>query len=325
MHTIFLTGHRKSGTSVFHKLFEGHSKVNSFPVDLSVFYAYFPCFVAAETSDELRVARIRKILKKVLAPLEGVTPVAASTLFRFEGFWSVLVSRLRPDVLSDKALLLQTLLSAFGESCEMDDGKAWVVKETSQAIFCNAFMNGMPRTCFINLVRDPRDNYAALKVGVQDYYAKLGENEKKTLASLINRSRMDFLAAQTKRQTFPETFLPVRFEDLSSNTRETMQTVSDFCGIGFEEALLNPTFLGKNYTGNSHEAKKFSGLSMENVGNWRDRISPEEAMIIEYWFSDVMHEFGYMPTFDREKASQAFADFYEWYNCTYFFHDSFAT
>jgi len=119
MYTIFLTGHRKSGTSVFHKLFEGHSKVNSFPVDLSVFYAYFPCFVAVETSDELRIDRIRKILKKVLAPLEGVAPIGARTLFQFEGFWSILVSRLGPDELSDKALLLKALLSAFGESCEM--------------------------------------------------------------------------------------------------------------------------------------------------------------------------------------------------------------
>ena len=43
---FILTGHRKSGTSMFHRLFDGHPDINLYPVDLSILYAYFPCFTS---------------------------------------------------------------------------------------------------------------------------------------------------------------------------------------------------------------------------------------------------------------------------------------
>ena len=34
---ILLTGHRKSGTSMLHRLFDGHPTVNNYPVDISLY------------------------------------------------------------------------------------------------------------------------------------------------------------------------------------------------------------------------------------------------------------------------------------------------
>jgi len=103
-----------------------------------------------------------------------------------------------------------------------------------------------------------------------------------------------------------------------------MRKVADFCNLTFEPSLLTPTFLGAAYAGNSHEGTLFSGVQPENISRWRERISDDEAMIIEFWLRDVIEEFGYRIEFNPGDAAAAFSRFYEWYNCTFFFNDSFA-
>ena len=41
-HFIFLTGHRKSGTTLLKSLIDGHPDINVYPTDLTLLYAYFP-------------------------------------------------------------------------------------------------------------------------------------------------------------------------------------------------------------------------------------------------------------------------------------------
>jgi len=324
MKIIFVTGHRKSGTSVFHKLFEGHTEANSFPVDISVFYAYFPCFVASGPEQENLLCRLRVVLEKVTAPMEGRVPAGGGRAFAFSAFWDHFRAGLRPGDTGRRSKVLRRVLEAFAETIAADPEKTWVVKETSQAIFARELLTDFSDMKMLNLLRDPRDNYAALKTGVGTYYARLGEDEKKTLASLINRARVDFLCSNAMSAEFSDRFLSVRFEDVAQETDATMRKVADFCGLAFDPVLLSPTFLGGGYAGNSHEGTVFSGVSAENIGRWRERISDDEAMIIEFWMRGVMEEFDYPPAYPPGDAAAAFAGFYEWYNCTYFFKDSFA-
>ena len=53
---VILTGHRKSGTSMFHRLFDGVDGVNLYPPDISILYAYFPYFTSRNSisDNELR-------------------------------------------------------------------------------------------------------------------------------------------------------------------------------------------------------------------------------------------------------------------------------
>ena len=42
---LFLTGHRKSGTTMFANLFDGHDDFLVYPSDICLLYAYFPYFI----------------------------------------------------------------------------------------------------------------------------------------------------------------------------------------------------------------------------------------------------------------------------------------
>ena len=41
---LFITGHRKSGTTMFANLFDGHKDFLVYPSDLCLLYAYYPFY-----------------------------------------------------------------------------------------------------------------------------------------------------------------------------------------------------------------------------------------------------------------------------------------
>ena len=176
----------------------------------------------------------------------------------------------------------------------------------------------------ISLIRDPRDNYAAISAGVDQYYSKFGENDLKALSSHINRARMDLISAKINQENYPDSFMAIRFEDLIRDTKTTMKNVSNFLNIDFEESMLSPDISGKSYKGNSFEGISFSGISNQNIGKWKTRITIESAKVIEYWMVDVMDYWNYDLEFSQICSQAEFSKFYEKYNCEYFYHDSFS-
>lgn len=320
MRLIFLTGHRKSGTTMLHKLFDGHSQLCVYPVDVSLLYAYFPAFAADPGLGESDLLeRARTVVARSLVQAEN----AASGLDG-AAFAERFVSRLKGEDLRSKKAILSTLLACWQEMSGCDASLPVVIKETSQSIHVDEYLSAFPDSKFVNLVRDPRDNYAALKAGVAGHYARLGEGDLETLASLINRARMDFLSGYLNAGRLPDRFCVLRFEDLVAAPQTRMRELSQFCGIAYEETMLRPTIMSRSFAGNSYDNLAFDSVSAVNVGRWRERISEEEAMVIEFWLGDVMERAGYECVFSPEQGQAAFARFYDWYNSRYFFRDAFA-
>jgi hypothetical protein len=323
-HYVFLTGHRKAGTTLLMSLFDGHKSATSYPSDISLFYAYFPGFTGdPKLSDAQLKDRLSLVLRK---SLEGVkTAEGAQDFIDAQKLVDLFWKHFGTGDLRSRPHVLDTLGRAWCEYAGRSfEDSAVVFKETSQSIFFGELLAAFPEIRMIHLMRDPRDNYAALKAGVSSYYAKLGENELATLASLINRARMDMIAARVNRERHPNRFAVVRFEDLVADPKPEMERLCKFLGWEFDEAMLAPTVMGRPQSGNSHEGKAFTAIDRSNAGAWSKRISPEEAKVIEYWCSNEMRDWGYEPAFPETERQQAFADFYGWYNTRYFFSDSFA-
>ena len=60
MKTLFITGHRKSGTTLLTSLFDGHNEFAVYPTDLSLMYAYFPYYNNNNYSFERKKSRIKR-------------------------------------------------------------------------------------------------------------------------------------------------------------------------------------------------------------------------------------------------------------------------
>lgn len=308
---------------MLHRLFDGHPDINNYPVDLSLLYAYLPCQKANLSCAQIK-ERINLVLRKATLEIRGKNIPFTDVVYNCEDFLEKFWSISTPSQLDNPEIVIRTIVRAWCEYVGLDIELPFVLKETSQGIHAFRIIeSGLP-VKFINLIRDPRDNYAAIKSGISRYYAKIGEDEKTSLASVINRARMDLLVSSQLDERYPEKSLSIRFEDLTRDPSNTMKQISSFCGVSFRNSLLDPTLFGESFAGNSHRGEKFSGISDSNVGQWRSRISSFEAGVIEFWMSDVMDRWGYDVSLSKTEAAKHFAQFYDWYNCYYYYYDSFS-
>jgi hypothetical protein len=310
---VFLCGHRKSGTTMLVCLFDCHPELLTYPCDSGFFYKVFPACLSSGKEESARALvdhTIRHCLRKEMANVESpelfdVDAVAA----RFEQLVKVADG-------SPKSLL-KSLFQAYGELCgqEPDRWKACVEKTTSTEIYALEIADWFPKAKFIHLIRDPRDNYAALKSGWQSRYRLQEEEPRGLLQSLIDRGGLGTRLAQLNRAILgADRYLIVRFEDLARAPEATLKEMSDFMGISYHPTLMMPSVNGIAWPGNNFDGQRFQGLSALNVGRWRERIEPLEAATIEFFMADVMLEHGYELTTTIAERGRAAADHYKWFN-----------
>jgi len=317
---IFICGHRKSGTTMFHNLFDGHPELLVYPSDLNLLYAYFPTYLLPQYSNEERKQRLNKILFDDLNnDLKSNMLYDKLDVDKFRARFFLKLS----DDFTDMKHIINTFIFAFSDVSD-GAGKIPVIKETSIEIYASEIFTWFPDAKFIHLLRDPRDNYAALKSGVAQYYSKLGENEKETLASLINRAKIGMETGVYNLNKFgPKKYKMLKFEALIQNPEQEMKSVAEFMNINFESSLLAPTKLNSQTSGNNFEGNKFFQISAKNVGRWQERITDFEAQIIEFHFETLMNKFGYPLKFQKDERVKAAAEFYKWQNYRYFYNDRF--
>lgn len=325
---VFICGHRKSGTSLFRNLLDGHDKLLVYPTDLNLLYAYFPDFIKKVENEVILLDRLKNILFKELKSIlvsEGKIHLIDMDVFEETFFKNIEINKLR-----DIKYILSHLISTYYDivySNREDNFRLLlpVLKETSIEIYSNEIIKWFPGARFIQIIRDPRDNYGALKAGVSSYYSKIGENEHETLASLINRAKLGMnYANANKNMLGSEYYLVIKFEDLVAKPEKTLMDVSKFLKIRFNSKMLTPTMLGESTKGNSFDKnKRFNKISKENVSSWKKRITDYEAQVIEFFFKDTMQHFGYDLAFPEDESMKSAADYYKWYNYKYFYSDRF--
>ncbi len=321
---VFVCGHRKSGTSLLANLLDGHPELSVYPNDLALLYAYFPDFIASHTDSGERRARLRQVLFTDLTErLERFDPPLTLDVGKMvEVFFASL-----PDAkLADMGTLIARLMAAYQDISGQSAGKkVWgVVKETSIEIYAAEILEWFPEARFIQVLRDPRDNFAALAAGVKSYYEPMGEDRNSTLASLLHRARLGLRMARLNVVAFgPERYHLLRFENLVNSPETAMKSVTEFLGIAQDPALAAPTVLGASTMGNSFDGEAMCTVRASNAGRWRDRITESEAQTIEFHMAEEMEAFGYAPVFSPVEQSRAAAEYYKWQNYAYFYRDRF--
>lgn len=319
---VFICGHRKSGTTMFVNLFDGHPELAVFPQDATVLYAYHPRWLGETYSDRDRRERLEQVVCRFFTV--NLARECAASGFDANAFAARFRAALPDSSLRDMGAIVNALLDAYGATAGNAERRWFVLKETSVELMAAELFAAFPNSRFIQLMRDPRDNYGALKSGVEKHYGRFGEDEHMTLSSLMHRARLGMMFAKANAARFgANRYKVVRFEDLVRDSETVLNDVCGFLGIAFDPSLLVPTVLGQPTRGNSYEKIDFSRVSDRNVGRWRTRISPEEAAVIEFNFGPLMEEFGYVRETSETARMDAASAFYKWENDRYHYRDSF--
>jgi hypothetical protein len=320
----FVCGHRKSGTTLFRDLLDGHPQLAVYPIDLALLYAYFPEYIRSHPDPADRRARLKRVLFDDLntrlrdaGAIDKLDTGALEARF-FDG--------LKDDDLGRPGALIACLMAAFRAVRGTDSVRWNVIKETSIEIYAAEILEWFPDARLIQIVRDPRDNFAALAAGVEKHYERLGEDRNHTLASLLHRATLGLrMGRHHQRMLGPNRYHLLRFEDLVRDPDGELHRVAEFLEIDYDPVMMSPTLLGVSTRGNIFEGVAMQGIDSRNVGRWRDRISAEEAQVIEFIMAEEMAAFDYEPAYTPDQQAAAAAEFYKWSNYRYFFSDRFAS
>lgn len=316
---VFICGHRKAGTTLLINLFDGVNDAIVYPDDSGFFYMYYPKYALGKFSDREKINRlVERVAKENLCELinrQTVDSITKANLLEKQNhFINKLIGYNTKDFTTKDILeyFIENFRKAFQKEAKP---KCWIEKTTSTEIYAIEIKNWFKNAKFIHVIRDPRDNLSSLLSGWEKRYNKFNPSVNHLIHSMIERGLLGFNMAITNRKIIGKSnYLVVKYEDLTSNPNGTMKELAKFVGISFSDILLQPSIFGNNWAGNNFEGKVFKGVSAKNVGKWKTRISQENAMLMEYYFSDLMDYFGYKKSFNIGKCQQQAIEHYKWYN-----------
>lgn len=312
---VFVGGHRKSGTTLFISLLDAHPELVVYPDDSSFFYAWYPLMDTDQYSDAAKIERMcATVLDIIRVDLERVD--TGGYAFDHEDFKALYRQNMRDRACTPRDLLLcavETLNQCSRVRPQNPHG--WAEKTTSSEIYATRIFSWFPKAKFIHILRDPRDNFASLKSAWEKRYSKMNESMQHLTQSHLERCLMGFNMALKNTKIFSaEQYFVLRYEDLVQDAQNSMGRVAEFLGISWTSSLLQPTCMGFPWKGNNFEGKTFDMPDPVNAGRWRERITTQEAALVEFHFAEVMTRYGYIPCMSPQEQVVAAMEHYQWAN-----------
>jgi hypothetical protein len=217
-------------------------------------------------------------------------------------------SRLLPEN-ADKDRLMQKLLDSdrskkalFKTFMEVFAGDAPVRGEKTPANIHHLpmIMEWFPKAKFIHTLRDPRAVcYSQLKKKLKAPHSvsrklRLLQKTPKlyelavTLSFIMRWLRVCQLHAFYS-EIYAGRYHVLRFEDLLTSPRQTLQRVCDFLNIEFCQAMLNPRLVNSSFDSSG----SITGFNLYAVERWRRHLSPLSQRMFLLFCRKQLLEFGY--------------------------------
>ena len=315
-HRVFIGGHRKSGTTLLASLLDGHSQLFTLPAETFFFYKYFPLSEDKKRTKSQKKKRFLSVLGDYDKIIRNWIDLKTIPQYSFQGLRETALCHLRNSDWSAQTVH-QAYTAAIFETLKMPsvaDPKYGVEKSTSLEYYFPYLKKWYPTHRFIQIVRDPRDNYASIKSGWTKRYQHQFDSSERLLQSVMDRAVGGLKLATYYQRAFPKEYYVIRFEDLVMRPKTVMKKLSTFLDIPFENSLTMPTFMGQPWKGNNFEEQSFRKISTKNRNQWKKRITDEEAKILEFYFSESIKVFGYSPVFSEKACAEAAGRHYAWFN-----------
>jgi len=321
MEKVLLTGHRKSGTSLLGKLFNGYPEgdILVYPTDITLLYGGYDPFFNSRSIDEFLNGFFR-IVESTMGPYDGMRLADNQPPFSFDRFYRGLMDQ--EDVIAairSRTDLIDIVARAFAATLDLERPRKFIFKETSQLIHAKDLVG--PTDKALTIFRDPRDVFSAIKDGFPAYYSANGEGFQKSLQSVLFRYRVDYLAYLEVSKSQAQRVQAIKFEDLVHDPELVMHGVCEFLEMPFHQNLVSPTDGDSDYRGNTYGAVEIpSGqITSKNVGRWRERLTTDEVQIIEFFLGDVLEALGYERSVVSDGPSRAVSEHYRSINSEFFF------
>lgn len=268
---FFITGRGRSGTWLLKSILDTHTDLCVAPEALFIMHLYQKYHQETNWTQE----KLKKFFDDLM--LEE----------RVKRWWKIDEEALKSQILQQKPNV------TFGELCQLvywqysrqHDKKEDVYlgdKNPGYTLFMDKLLNAFPKAKFIHMVRDPRDNVMSFQKASFDL------NNSAALAyrwQSYNKKALKFI------DKHPDKCIIVRFEDLLSDSENTLQKICKFLGVEYTPDLLTFYKNPKNvFEWNKKVAEPLDGKA---AYKWKSKMSQEQQEEINYICEEMIRYFNY--------------------------------
>jgi hypothetical protein len=330
---IMISGLRRSGTSMFKNLLDGHSRLHVCPMnELHVFsrltdhpiimpknYRLFHDKEANTTSNTIFERACCDIAEDKF--LLRLSEQGAFDCIDEDGSYTNLVGeRLRRVSAKNLSELFEGLdLAFFGVAEDKSLDRKFVFKQVLSEEAAARLFRTVDKSKIIYILRNPYSHLVSARKAMQTgQYRKqhnvdwrgsvsVGDIRRIPMPSLfpeIYRMSLSYKMMLSLSETYPDKFHIVVYDHLLEEPEKTMREVCKFLGIEFEPVLLLTSVLGHEIarsgrTGGSHS----SGISTSPLAAWKDTGTSLEVDLINRFFPVILEMFGFRQESSKKMAA----------------------
>jgi hypothetical protein len=243
-HPIFVVGYYKSGTTLLLSLLDGHPELIALPGESRHFTSFVPRTAGLAAEDRIRELHAA-VVRNAITPY-GLPPhwLLGRPLEESADPYDVLGKRL---VGLARARGSRDLLGVTAQALAIVTGgspRLWVEKTPLHELHVDEIVAAYPEARFIHVLREPHSTIES----IVRFDAGRPLVDPLTGSSELAQS---FAAARAGRTRLGERYLLVRYDELVTDTRGTMERLASCLDVAFDERLLTPTTLGLPSTANA--------------------------------------------------------------------------
>jgi len=290
---IFLLGAHKSGTSLLRSIFDGHKDLFTVPIEAHFFqnlgwWIEYP--FRRNLSKPYSQADFKFNIKNFIRNLNKSEDYQADSITK-DLFDEILFDEFVDAHLKNNMPLNEVFfvyvaaiyLSIFKK--KLSSEKRIVEKTVENFEFAVDLSKMFPDAIFFHIVRNPYANLVSLR--------KYKTKKKGSWIGPIFKALLNNYYYLEKNQRVLDNYYVIKYEELVSDPLTIVKSICKSANIEFINSMLNPTFLGKDWTGNSTYSIKFSGISNDTLHQWRNQITPLEVDLVNKNFLYLLNRFDY--------------------------------
>ncbi len=262
---IFIVGHPRSGTSLLRALLDGHPDLVVLPFETHL-------FDWANSSDPVAGLLDRTRLWPTLHRHRPSISRDEVTNVLTQAFAQA----------SDPRTRLISLVEGWRQLTGARTGTRWVEKTPRHLYETPTLLRWFGSDARILVMRrDPRDVMAS----------DLKQKASRTIFQMALTARLAHQTASEHEQDPRVRIIP--YEGLVRDPEHTMRGVCRFLDVVFDSAVVTPTVLGADYSGNSRFASEIRGVSEAAIGRYHEILGGPRLARAEALLAPVLSGGGY--------------------------------
>jgi hypothetical protein len=274
----------RSGSLLLSSYLDGHEDVLMLPEDSGqMLYDFFECYQPLSLRDKLTAyPAFRSDYPRFFDGDFAISPAqyyaAVQAILEFYSKWP-------PEFLESRRMFFLSVHIAYNLALGRRPRSSPPLIVFAQHVWNNEvarhLVEDFPQAKFVHTVRDPISSCD----GIFHYHLKFLESHMGlpyTALSLLADKDRPHLQMESRTRT-------IRFEDLHSDTAETMRDLSGWLGLPYQATLLDSTFNGIPYV-IKRDGTAWSGRRLEQVQRrWRYLSRKDRALLFAVFYENFLN------------------------------------